>query len=207
MNDTEQSATSGKSGSRTKLPWVLWVFLGLLIAVIAWQQLQINQLITPSSPPTEAVNQTANQSSPAQPSIETAGQPTITTRNTDPATTITNARRLIEQRARDVRQQNPEVTGQRMFEELKFVVGEDQTLLTKLTEQLILEGRIRRQFEARAAKGEINQEQLTAALKQLVDDSEVFAEDLLTLEQFDRYREVRQSWRRGRAHPHASQDE
>jgi len=204
MNDTEQSAAITQPEPRQKMPWVLWAFLGLLIAVIAWQQLQINQLAEPESV-TDGTTQTVAQSSPTQAAEPSQRPPVTSNRPAAGPNAVADARRLLQRRAREVRQLDPEITGQRMFEELKFVTDDDQALLAKLAEQLVIEGRQRRQLEQQASAGDINQEQLTTALRQLHDDSEAFAKDLLTPGQFDRYREVRQSWRRGRAHEDAQE--
>lgn len=209
MTDSKIPTDAAKPPSRQKLPMLLWVFLGVLLAVIAWQQLRINQLVVPAV--IEGTSPAINSTTPVQiePELSAITQPANNGRAPIVVgqNTTADARRLLEQRARHVRELNPEATGQRMFEELKFISGDDQNLLSKLTERLVIEGRARRQLEEQTAKGEINQEQLTVALQQLINESEVVAKALLNPAQFDRYREVRQSWKRGRAHPHANQGE
>ncbi len=195
MSDQQTTDNSKKPAQTNKLPLVLWIFLGVLITVVVWQQFQISRLDNTAP----SAGESAQADSQAATSSSSLTPPPSRGNGSE---AIEEARRMIELRAREVRRLNPEATGQRMFEELKFVTGEDQTLLASLTERLVIEGRTRREYQEQASRGEINQEQLTSALQQLVDESEAFAEELLDPAQFDRYREVRQSWRRGRAHPH-----
>ena len=200
MNDQQTSNDKNNPNSRPTLLKLVWVFLAVLLAVIAWQQLQINQLGPPTTQQEPNVSTATQQTTPPP-------NPAVAKNNVGRAgpEAITNARRLLEQRARQIQQLNPEATGQRMFEELKYVTDDDQSLLAKLAEHLIIEGRQRRQLEQQASQGEIQQEQLTTALRELADNSETYAKDLLTPTQFNRYREVRQSWRRGRAHQDAQE--
>jgi len=212
MSNAEKPAENTKPRSRQKMPWALWVFLGLLLAVIGWQQLQINQLIGPSTQ-IESVSQTGVESSATSKQTQ---QPPVQNpeRQIDSssirgagAETVADARRMLEQRVRAIQQEDPEITGQRMFEELQFVTGDDEASLKALIQRLILEGRINRQLQQQVANGELDQDQLALKLEELVNESESYAKEILNPEQFDRYREVRQSWRRGRAHPHAEEGE
>jgi hypothetical protein len=90
-----------------------------------------------------------------------------------------------------------------MFEELKIVVGDDQRLLPALLKLLFREGRLRRQLEQQAEEGRITRQTLAKGIEHLRAESEAQAERLLLLtrRQCDGYREVRQSWKRGREHP------
>jgi len=162
MNDNDKTTADDKPKSWLKLPWALWVFMGLLITMIVWQQVQINQLAT-SAPSQHASMPSKNMSPatqfPSKPDLMASSQRASGAAGSD---AVNNARKLLEQRARKIKQLKPEITGQRMFKELKFITGDDQTLLAKLSEHLIHEGRLRREIEQRAARGEIQSAQLAA---------------------------------------------
>ena len=210
MNDPKSSEASPRHRGRQKPSLLVWCLLAGLLAVVAWQQLQIGRLSEPDAIQRSASTEVTDGAVAAI----SESQPVTQAPELDPALlsgagpdTVDTARRLMDRRAREVRQLDPEATGQRMFEELKFVAGDDQAALTRLTQQLIIEGRERRVLEQQAASGALDQEALATALQTLVEDSEAFAKEVLTPAQFDRYREVRQSWRRGRAHPHFNKEE
>lgn len=210
MNDSETSEASPKPRGRQKPSFLVWALLVGLLVVVAWQQLQIGRLseaeVMQRSGAITETDESVLESSASQPATSAAEIDPSLLSGAGPDT-VDNARRLMDRRAREIRQLSPEATGQRMFEELKFVAGDDQATLTRLTQQLIIEGRQRRSLEQQAASGAIDQDALAIALQTLVEESESFAKEVLTPAQFDRYREVRQSWRRGRAHPHFNKED
>ena len=138
MNDSETSEASPKPRGRQKPSFLVWALLVGLLAVVAWQQLQIGRLSEP-----EAIQRSASTAGTGG-AVATISesQPATRASELDPALlsgagpdTVDTARRLMDRRAREVRQLSPEATGQRMFEELKFVAGDDQAALTRLTQQ------------------------------------------------------------------------
>ncbi|MEN1726874.1 MAG: hypothetical protein AAGJ52_00415 [Pseudomonadota bacterium] len=88
-----------------------------------------------------------------------------------------------------------------MFEELQTVVVNDPQVLSQLVGQLVEEAQSLRELERQRDGGLLSEEAVEAAKTDLMQRSEALAESLLTRRQFDRYREVRQSWRHGRVHP------
>jgi len=173
-----------------------------MAVALFWQQIQLHRQEQKAAAPATQAKETAESRAPNPPprhsptadaSKSGGGLPSRAGRPNVPA--------LLAERREAVRNMGPEETGQRMFEELKIVVGEDQAPLPALVELLVQEGRSRRQLEEQAKAGEITPEALAKGIEHLRSESEAQAESMLTPRQFDRYREVRQSWRRGREHP------
>lgn len=202
-----------------RLPWVVVV---VLLVVIVWQQWRIERLVRVAvqgpgteavegvstsprtAPPTGAREQAASRVPAGLGGTSTPQPPTSTNRPGDALPTRAgppDRARLLAERKRSVRELGELETGERMFEELKTVTGDDPEALETLLGLLTREGRLRRQLERKAEDGEISREQLARALEFLELESEGYAERVLEPWQFDRYREVRQSWARGREHP------
>lgn len=191
MGNTSQETPEVYS-KKSKTPIILWGLIVVLLLLLGWQQFKLHR----------GDHQMAEDESTGS-VVATSGPRS----SADIEWLQDGAMSELEQEALKVKALSPELTGQRMFEELKYVVGEDQEVLSKLTERMILEGRLRRELENKAAQREISESVLRAGLLQLSIESETFAQALLDADQFNRYRDVRQSWRRGRAHPDLNQEE
>ena len=188
--------------SRITIPRIAWVLIALFMGILIWQQFQINQLVQVSSK--NSIESTQQATAKAQSveqvsSIQTDSQPQINSRKV--GINKKRAGELLAQRRQEARMLGPQATGQRMFEELKIIAGEDQQVLPALLKILLHEGRLQRELTEKSSSGEIAQDALVSAIERLRMESETKAESLLTPSQFDRYREVRQSWKRGRTHP------
>ena len=193
MNEDRELVKAGKRGWWYRKTTLLFGVILLLLVVIIWQQYQYLGHSPANLPPGEQVSE--------PPVLRPGGQQGQPGGETESAPGVPDRSRLLRQRAQEVKALEPKETGERMFEELKTVVEDDPQKLDELLGILTREGRLRRQLVDKAAAGEITQQKLASALEHLQLESEAQAERLLTLRQFDRYREVRQSWKRGRAHP------
>ncbi len=107
----------------------------------------------------------------------------------------------ISVRGRDRKgKQSPEEVAQQRLKELKRLVGEGPQLERALA-ILSQEAQGRRQLEQKAREGTLSREGLRKALMQLRTHTDEQIEQLLTPKLFDQYRELRQSWSKGRPHP------
>lgn len=193
MNEERERAKAEKQRWWQGKTTLLYGVILLLLVVILWQR--YHYLWSGPAKP-QSGDQVNNP-----PALQTSGQQSQPDGVTETAPGVPDRSRLLRQRAQEVKALEPKETGERMFEELKTVVADDSQRLNELLAILTREGRLRRQLEEKAAAGEITQQTLLNALEHLQLESETQAEGLLTRRQFDRYREVRQSWKRGRAHP------
>ncbi len=175
--------------NKSRIPNFIWVILVLMAVALVYLFWQNRQLQT-----TEQVSPAEVQAKPAAKPASTAGR--AVDRNKKP-----DIKGVLKARKKLVEEMTPEQTGFRMFDELKTVTGDDPELLEAIMERLVEESATQKELENQLAAGDLNEAEFWDEVEQLRMETEEFAEALLEPLQFDRYREVRQSWAKGRIHP------
>lgn len=179
--------------TKQKNPQYIWAVLALMFIVIVYLLVQNRQLMG------------------AEPAVEKIGEQQIkkteqTQRKSTPNSLSDKSKkpsikRILKDRKREVEDMTPEQTGLRMFEELKTVTGNDRELLNAITQRLVEEAAEQKALEQSLAESELTTDEFWDEIEQMRIETEEYAESLLEPLQFDRFREVRQSWAKGRIHP------
>ncbi len=175
--------------NKPHIPQFIWVILLLMAVALVYLFWQNQQLKT-----VEPVVQAESQ--PQQPANRVTTPSRIADRGKKP-----NIKGVLKERKKMVAEMTPEQTGLRMFDELKTVTGDDPELLEAIMERLVEESATQKELETQLAAGDLTEAEFWDEVEQMRMETEEFAEALLEPLQFDRYREVRQSWAKGRIHP------
>ncbi len=179
--------------TKQKIPRYIWAVLALMFIVIVYLLLQNKQLMGAEPAVEKVVEQ------PIKKTEQT--QRKSTPKNLSDKSKKPNIKRILKDRKREVEDMTPEQTGLRMFEELKTVTGNDRELLNAITQRLVEEAAEQKALEQSLAESELTTDEFWDEIEQMRIETEEYAESLLEPLQFDRFREVRQSWAKGRIHP------
>ncbi len=172
-----------------KMPKYLWPLLIVMLFIIIYLLIQNNRLSHREEVSDQAsVVKNKTVKNPSSKSIPNQAKKP-------------NIRQTLKNRKQSVSEMSPEQTGLRMFEELKTVTGNDQELLNELTQKLIEEAATQKELESALAQGDYTTIEFWEEVEQMRMETDEFAESLLEPLQYDRFREVRQSWAKGRIHP------
>ena len=159
----------------------------LLLSVILLQQFYF----TKNKP---AENQPTPQEQAQPERVVVKGEPRSSPRNL-------NRRSILRERKEQVDNATPVETTERMLEELLTVTEDDTEAYNQLLQTLVLEARLQKQLDLELESSDMTQEEYAQAVEllrmEVLEDAESFLKPL----QFDRYRELRQSWNKGRMHP------
>jgi chromosome segregation ATPase len=180
----QQNKTSIK-----QIPLSIWMVLLVMISVIVYLLILNNQL-------SDSKISKFNSSTPTN-----SNTPRKTSAKTAPDSKKPNIKQTMKDRKKITQQMPAEQTGLRMFDELKTVTGDNQELLNEITAKLVEEAAEQKQLEQQLADKQLTTKEFWKEVEELRIETEEYAESLLKPLQFDRYREVRQSWAKGRIHP------
>ncbi|WP_395377228.1 hypothetical protein [Marinicella sp. W31] len=170
-----------------RIPKYVWLIIALLLIIIIVQLFYLKKNATdqPESTPQE-------QAQPER--VIVTGKAKSSPRNL-------NRRGLLRERKEQVANATPAETTDRMLEELRTVTEDDTDAYNRLLEVLVAEARIQKQLDLELESSDMTAEEYAQAVEllrmEVLEDAESFLKPL----QFDRYREVRQSWNKGRMHP------
>lgn len=179
----------------TRIPVIIWVILVIMAATIVYLLIQDNQTPLVESPPS-AIEQKPSTDTQQQANETDASRSKSRSRPKRP-----DIKNTLKNRKKYTLELPAEDTGQRMFEELKTVTGDNRELLNVILAQLLEESAQQKKLEQMLKDGEITKEAFWDEVYELRLSTETTVEDILEPLQFDRYREVRQSWSKGRIHP------
>ncbi|WP_198538368.1 hypothetical protein [Marinicella sediminis] len=179
-----------KPNNRLILGSAATIIIVLIIVIVMLYQ--NNQALKKQQ--TDQFNSTSVQ--PAIAEKKSTGNVVILEKNTKKP----DIKNTLKDRKKGTLEMSSEETGMRMFQELKTVT-QDQEQLNEIMNRLLEEAELQSDLERSLSNGDITTDEFWDEVEQMRMETDDFAYDLLEIKQYDRFREVRQSWSKGRIHP------